>query len=172
MAIRDTEPSEILEAVMAFYAEQLRLPEGAIFPTVEPMRPPVAPPGGDFWIHVGLGDGQFPLEEQDDEQLRETLDLTVVAFTRVQLDGANRDRQFLLNPKFGASALKRKLLLLVGEQLTIDDEPILASRVYARRSLRASYDEREAVGWAGIEFGLEFDWDLAGAGAEDLGDDN
>lgn len=162
--------AEVLAAVMRFYKTQFGLPDNAIFPTVEPLNPPAIPPGGDLFFSVSLGDGSFPFEEQDDEQVREDTDFIVTGYTRMQLDRANRDESFLLDPKRGALAMQAKLLLIVGQELTREGGAgLLASRVYAKRSHRPNYDAQKGIGWTGITFGVEFDWKIEGA--EDRGDD-
>lgn len=170
MAIADVDQTAVLKSVERFYKQRLRLPDRSIYFAVEPLNPPVAEPGGDFWIAMGLDDGDFPFDEQDDEQLREDFRLKVFGFSRIQLDQANRDHQFLFDKRRGALAIKRKLLLIVGEQLTLPDgTPISASRVEVRRSVKPTYDPSQNVGWAGVVLGIDFDWSLDEA--EDFGDD-
>lgn len=165
MAFTDTDQAEILKAVLRFYRGRLSLPDRNVYPCVEPFNPPVAPPGGDFWIAIAWDDGDYPFDEQDDEQLREDAGLKVIGFTRMQGDSAGREENFLLDPKRGASAIKRQLLLLVGEELTTADGStgLLASRVTARRSISPNYDASKGVGWVGVVFGIDFDWKLPGA---------
>jgi len=174
MAFRDATQAEVFQAVLAFYRQRFNLPPECVYPSIEPLNPPLVPPGGDFWISVAIAEGEFPHEEQDDEQLFESSALTVMGFTRMQLDQANKETAFLFDPQRGALAIKAKLLLIVGHQLEIADGAnpegagITASRVFARRSIKPSYDDQNGVGWVGIVVGVDFDWHVAGA--EDLGD--
>jgi hypothetical protein len=89
----------------------------------------------------------------------------------MQLDEQARDYAVLFDKRRGLFMVKRRLLLLVGEQLTTPDGVgISASRVFAKSSRKPAYDPEAAVGWRTITFGAEIDWSIAGA--EDDGDDN
>lgn len=170
MSFRDTTKAELLGAIQRFYRERLQLPEEAVFPTVQPMSAPTIRPGGEYWVGISPDDGMFPLEEQDDEQLRESCQWTIMAYTSMQTDWVGRDELFLLDPTRGALYLQSRLLLIVGAELK--DElgvGLIASRVYAVGSVKPSYDSHEMVGWTGIRIVTEFDWSIVGA--EDLGDD-
>ncbi len=169
-AFRNADKIEVLESVLLFYRQRLELPEDAVFPTVNILAPGEALPGGEFFITITVGDGQFPLEEQDDEQLRENCQFTAMAFLRKTADWGGRDTQFLLDRRRGALALQNRLLLIVGEELK--DPPgdfLIASRVYAVGTIAPTYDDVKLLGWTGVRFGVEFDWSIEGA--EDLGDD-
>lgn len=170
MVWHDATQDEVFESIMRFYRGRLKLPTESVYPTIEPLSAPAIPPSGNFWISVALGDGQFPEEEQDDEQLREEIAFTVTGYSRIALDRATRETEFLFAKERGANYIKSRLLLIVGHQLTDPEGTgIAASRVWARTSHRATYDATQSIGWVGITFGVDFDWHIAGA--EDLGDD-
>lgn len=170
MLFVDATQAEVVEAVLRFYRQRLNLPEQLVYPTIEPLNPPQLPSGGDFWISVAPGGGTFPFEEQDDEQLREELELVVTAYSRMSLDRTSREQAFLFDPRRGAFWLKSRLLLIVGQELTdAEGQGLIASRVVAHSATKPTYDPQQGIGWVGVVLGVEFDWALAGA--EDLGDD-
>lgn len=170
MAFRNTDKIDLLDSVMRFYRQRLNLPDNGVFPVGHALGPPAFPAGGPFYVGIAVGDGRFTLEEQDDEQLREDCTFIAMAYTRMQRDWGDRFDNFLRDRKQGALALQSKLLLIVGSDLTDEDGiSLLASRPYAIDTVAPNYDKDKAVGWTGIRFGLEFDWDIVEA--EDLGDD-
>jgi hypothetical protein len=70
--------------------------------------------GGEFFIGVNLGDGSFPFDEEDDEQLREETAFTVMAYTRMQADWGAAPRQFLLGRKSRRPGPAKEAALIVG----------------------------------------------------------
>jgi hypothetical protein len=168
--IQDCDQSDILEAVERFYTRVLKLPKDSLFPSQQPMAPPVGLPGGSYWLTVTIGDGSFPLEEQFPEQLREDTTFTVTGFTRVQLDEKGRDHKLLKDDQRGLLRIKRRMLSIVGQQLTLDDgTPIGADRVYAVRASKpeAVSNATTNLGTISVTFGLAYDWDLPEAPGDD-----
>lgn len=170
MAFRNTNKIDLIKAVFRFYRERLSLAADSVFPVLNILTPPPFPAGGAFFVGIAVGDGRFVLEEEDDEQLREDCVFTAIAYTRMQADWGRRADKFLLDPARGALALQGKLLLIVGNELTDENgDGLIASRVYAQGTVAPNYDQGQQIGWTGIRFGVEFDWDLPEAA--DLGDD-
>lgn len=170
--IHDCDQSDILESVERFYARVLKLSKDSLFPSQQPMAPPAALPGGDYWLTVTVGDGTFPLEEQFPEQLVEDTDFIVTAFTRVQLDETGRDHKLLKHEQRGLLRIKRKILSIIGQQLALDDgTPIGADRVYAVRASKPEALVNPAkginLGTVSVTFRLAFDWSIPEAPGDD-----
>jgi hypothetical protein len=170
MAFRNTNKIDLVEAVMRFYQHRFSLPADSVFPVLNALTPPPFPAGGQFYVGIAVGDGRFVLEEEDDEQLREDCAFTAIGYTRMQADWGRRADKFLLNRTRGGLAIQGKMLLIVGTELTdLNGDGLIASRVYAQGTVAPNYDQAQQIGWSGIRFGIEFDWDLPEAA--DLGDD-
>ncbi len=168
--IQDCDQSDILKAVERFYTRALKIAKDSLFPSQQPMTPPAALPGGNFWLTVTIGDGTFPLEEQCPEQLREDMDFTVTGFTRIALDEKGRDHKLLKSEERGLLLIKRKILSIVGQQLALDDgTPIGADRVYAVRASKPEVVSNPAtsLGTVSVTFRLAYDWDLPEAPGDD-----
>ena len=90
-------------------------------------------PGGDFFVTVSPGGGQFEQGEQSPPNVTEYTDVVVTAYTRIRTDSTGHDQQLLQDLKRGLLTLKRMLLkALVGQWL--NPAYNLRQSVYARGS--------------------------------------
>jgi hypothetical protein len=168
--IQDCDQSDIWKPSSASILAFSSCRKIASFPVNSPWPHRWGFPGGSYWLTVTIGDGSFPLEEQFPEQLREDTTFTVTGFTRVQLDEKGRDHKLLKDDQRGLLRIKRRMLSIVGQQLTLDDgTPIGADRVYAVRASKpeAVSNATTNLGTISVTFGLAYDWDLPEAPGDD-----
>ena len=70
----------------------------------------------------------------------------------------------MLNASRGLIILKRRLLkALVGEDLATEadgTEGFLRNLLYAKSATQPQWDEKKGIAWIGVDFGVDFDWDL------------
>ena len=110
MEFLNTNKIALVKSIMRFYQERLAIAADAIFPVTNPLTPPPFPSAGEFYVGIAVGDGQFPLAENCEEQLRENCAFTAMGYSRMQLDGGRRENEFILNETLGALAIQAKLL--------------------------------------------------------------
>ena len=169
MPIIDTDQDTVLRALVKLLQTKLSLDDRHCFETVTPLQEFGNPQSGDFWVTVSSGDGGY--EEGQFQtgggaaQVVEFGEATVMGFSRIRLDGTDRDTKLLHDLRRGLYGIKKKLLgALVGEQL-IDDQgnELLRSLIVAKRAVKPDYAPKEATGWIGVVFSTDFDWNLTTA---------
>ena len=165
----DTDQHAVLTAVVKLLQTQLALDDRHCFETLTPLQTFGNPQSGDFWVTVSPDGGSFSEGEQFQAgggaaQCVEFAEITVLAFTRIRLDGTDRDTKLLHDLRRGLFGLKKKLLAaLVGQQLVdATGNQLLRSLIAAKRPIKPDYDKDQAIGWIGVVFSADFDWDLSG----------
>jgi hypothetical protein len=168
MARVDVDQTTVMAALIARLKDRLQLAESHCYETINPPHaPPVAPPGGDFFVTVLVGDGAFDEGMQDaggEEQLKEECEVTVTGYSRIRLDRVGHDTLLLHDDLRGLlKAIKFKILkALVGVDLqNEDDEYFLRDMIRVRRASQADHDKDKGIGWISIVFVVSWDWDLA-----------
>jgi len=161
----DTTQSLVLQRVVARLREALDLPEGRCYETLEPLADPEIPKGGDFFVTVSPGEGQFDEGMQDGggrAQLMERSSVTVTAYTKIRLDRSDHATHLLQKIHRGVLPLKHKLLaVLAGEDLTDEaGNRLLRHPLYALQAWRPRYNRESGIAMIAVAFGTDFDWDL------------
>lgn len=127
---------------------------------------PRIPIGGDFWLTVAAGDGEFETGEQDYSSTTERSTFIVTIYTRIQTDSTDHAEQRIHDPDRGLIPLKRRVLqALVGhDPVTSEGDAFVRHLIHAIRATRPTTGNHEssgvALGQLQITFGLIFDWDL------------
>jgi hypothetical protein len=125
------------------------------------------PPGGEYWLTVAMGAGQFVPEEQDDGNVTEDTEITVSIYTRIRTDSTGHDEDLLLDASRGLFPLKQHVMYtLVGEDLqNSSGDTYLRQLMHVRRS---EGPDIVMIGTEGVQcgvlrltFGVSFDWLLA-----------
>lgn len=165
----DVEQADVFEAVTLHLRRALGLNDRQCYETLDPYSPKI-PKGGDYFVTVAPGEGQYDVEHQiggGEDQLTENSVVTVTAYTRIKLDSTDHDEKLLRDARRGVFVLKRKILkALVGSDPTIGGNEFLRQLIYARHAhapqiLEASTDNRLRLACISIDFGVDFDWDLS-----------
>lgn len=166
MARVDVQQDEVLERFVARLRDQLNLGPSHCFIVSDPALRVPPPVGGEYFVTVAGGAGQFDDGMQDGggaEQLMETWTVTVTVYTRVKLDQSGHDDKLLVDTNRGLLRLKRPVLkALVGHDLVTEDgdNNFLRRFLYAISCGHPQYDAGKAIGWLSIDFGVAWDWDL------------
>jgi len=170
MARIDVDQTTVLEAIIARLQDQLQLSDSHCYETISPLEPGPAPPGGDFFVTVSIGDGVFDEGMQDAggaEQLNEECEVTVTGYSMCKLDRVGHDHKLMHDELRGLlKVVKLKILkALVGVDLQdeADDEDnyFLRDMIRVRRSTRPDHDPKKGIGWISITFVASWDWDLS-----------
>ena len=159
----DIAQTDVLESIRLRVKTQLNLDDSACFLVVESGKPPPFPPGADFFVTVGQGEGTFELEEQVEGNTTEYSVVTVTGFSRcTRLDASNDYQELMRNTSRGLLPVKKKILAaLVGHDL-LDGygNSFLRQLLYAARAGIPQVDAEAGIAWVSIDFGVGFDWDL------------
>ncbi len=168
MARIDVTQATVLERIVERLRSELDLPEQRCYETLDADSPLVVPPGGEFFITVSPGEGQFVPGEQAVGNVTEEWRVNVAVFARIHLDQSGRDLEVLLRAGRGMLAIKRDVLAaLVGHDLVDDDgNTFLRNLLYIMSVAAPRVMERGRESGAltlyqmTIEVGVEFDWEL------------
>ena len=158
----DVTQGDLSTAIVARLQTALGLNDRNCFETIAPDQPNMVP-GGDFFVTVSPGGGQFEQGEQSAPNVTEYTDVVVTAYTRIRTDSTGHDQQLLQDLKRGLLTLKRMLLkALVGQWL--NPAYNLRQSVYARGSeapkVLQDAHAGTLLGAISVTFGVDFDWDL------------
>lgn len=173
----DVTQSQAMEAVRLKLLEKFpALNDSTCFFSINPMQS-VIPPGGDFWLTVSAGDGQFDQEMMDGsvaDQCLEYGEVIVSAYSRIRLDRVGRDTSLMDDDARGLLSLKHQILKsLSGSDLLVpEEEPTDTFLRELLRPIRTTAPDvfevannpgraRMEIGIVSIVFSLHFDWDLS-----------
>lgn len=164
MTWTDVTQSDAMDAVVRQLRSSLGLPESHCYETDNPDECQI-PPSGDMWVTVWCGGGNFDQALQrggGQYQCCEMIQVVVNVYTRIALDPTGRSARQLHDAARGLFAHKRAVLkAMVGARLTTEDgNEFLRQLVYAIRSSAPESNDTEHWARVGIEFGVEWDWDL------------
>jgi hypothetical protein len=166
MAREDITQPEVLQRIIEHLRAALNLLPTQCVEAIEPSSPPEIARGGDFFITVSPGESFFVEGEQQIDNITEEWSVTVTAYSRIRLDYADTDEKLLRDASRGLLIAKGRILkALVGQDLENDETPagtFLRQLLFAERCGRPMYDEKKTIGWISIDFGVHYDWDLAG----------
>lgn len=168
MARVDVTQEVVLDRIIERLRSQLALNDRQCYETLDPNSPPAVPTGGEYFLTVAPGDGEFPDGEQAAENITEDWSVTVTAFSRIHLDQTDHDKEVLRNASRGLLAVKKKVLAaLVGHDLAEQDtDTFLRQLLYISRCGRPELVSRDganrgiALATLQLDFGVSFDWDL------------
>lgn len=166
MARSDVTYNEMIEAILRRLRTELGLNERTCYETLHPTAVSI-PPGGEFFVSVSPGDGEFPEGHQiggAENQCTEDGTIVVTMFSRMQLDGADYAPSMLRDESKGLMEIKRLVLkALVGwDATTADDEStFLRQLITVLSSTAPMYDEKNGYGFLSLTFRAGFDWDLS-----------
>jgi hypothetical protein len=144
----------------------LTLTERQCYAVARPQDVPAIPPGGDYWLTVSLGSGDFADEEQVAGNVTEDTEIIVSGYTRIKTDSTSHDGFLLMDDARGLLAIKKKILgALVGQDLADEDgDEFLRQWLHARRceapDLVVAGRDGVNCGVIRITFGVSFDWKL------------
>ncbi|HWA98205.1 MAG TPA: hypothetical protein VG713_06915 [Pirellulales bacterium] len=163
----DVNQADVLRTVTEHLRRALDLNERTCYEVTEPLAPPAIPKGGDFFVTVCAGDGEFPEEMQvggAEDQCTELIELVVTGYTRLKLDQTDHETQLLHHDHRGLLEIKRRILkALVGVD-AIDPESgatFLRQVITAAHSSRPAYDQKNQLGFISLSFRVSWDWDLS-----------
>lgn len=166
MARVDITQDVVVERIAARLRSVLGLGERSVIEVAEAEDVPPLPPGGDWFVTLAGGDGQFETEEQAAGNVTEWQDVTVTIYSRVKLDSTNHDKALTRDERRGLYVLKTKVLAsLVGWDATdTDGTTFLRQLIHARSATRPQVLQNPSsgvfLGRLAITFGCPFDWDL------------
>lgn len=174
----DVDQSVVLERIVDRLRSALDLTERQCFIALSPQHLPKMPKGGEYFVAVSGGGGQFVEGEQVPGNITEQWSVYVTAYSRIQLDSTDHADSLLMDDGRGLLKMKKRILAaLVGQDLTVDTEESSGSSEIAPTFLRQLLFARSAtepgaaelnpgnlqIGVITLEFGVEFDWDLTNA---------
>lgn len=167
MARIDVTQEEVLGYLVRHLRLALDLNERNCFETINPMGVKL-PPGGEMFVTVAPGKGQFVVEEQAPEQCTEQWDVIVTVYSRIRLDSTGHDQALFRDAARGLLGMKRKVLeVTVGVDLATDGhtppaqpDTFLRQWLHAVSSTPPDYDAQQEIGWLSITFGVDYDWQL------------
>ncbi len=162
MARVDVTQATVLERMLAYLRSALNLNDRQCYECLQPDAPPRVPVGGECFVSVSPGEGEFIGGEQICENLTEEWTVTVTAYARIQLDSSDHDEKVLRDAGRGLLILKEKILrTLVGQDLiTLDGDTFLRNLLFAQHATRPAHDRDQGIAWISLTFGVHFDWDL------------
>ena len=158
----------ILAAFVAKLRDELDLNERQCFEAYSPEQP-IQIPGGDYFVTVCPGAGQFDRSFQAggaESQCVESFEVAVTVYTSVRLDQSAHYERYFYDAARGLASLKQAVLrALTGwdPQITVDGVPseCLRELVGPTRSTAPLYDPERHLGWRTVYFDVMIDWDLA-----------
>jgi hypothetical protein len=162
----DIEEVAIWEAILLRLQTQLVLNARQCYLVADPNYVPSLPVGGDYFVTVAGGEGNFIEGEQIPSNCTEETVVTVSAYTRIKTDSTGHDGYLLLDDVRGLKAIKKKILAaLVGQDAEDSNGAnFLRQLIYAKTATSGEVvtaGKTEALcGRIQITFGLMFDWDL------------
>lgn len=171
MARTDTVQADILERILVRLRVKLGLNDRTCFEVLAPDQPNMVP-GGDFFVTVSPGGGQFEQGEQARSgfgtlaNVTEYSDAVVTAYCRIRLDSTGHDQYLLRDARRGLLFLKKQILsVLVGQDVVLDTgDTVLRQTLYVRgvEAPKMLQDSSAGtyLGAISITFGVDFDWDL------------
>jgi hypothetical protein len=166
MARVDISQADVLQAILLRLQTALALSDRQCYPVARPQDAPSIPMGGDYWLTVSPGAGNFGPEEQADGNVTEDSDVTVTAYTRIKTDSVGHDTDLLLDAARGLLPIKKAILkALVGhDAVDADGNTFLRQLLYAQTATAADIvklpNTEAAFGRLSITFGLSWDWSL------------
>lgn len=159
---------EALTALAEYLQTALNLNARQCFVCLNPLGDAVAQivgsSGGDRWVSVAPGGGEFPFEQTIPEQCYEAGTAVITGYVRMALDTPGREAELLLNATRGVLQFKRDILrAITGTDLeTSEGSPFLRELLAPVRASQPDYDPSRKTGWVQITVPLEFDWNLDG----------
>ena len=162
----DIEQADVLASVVTQLQSALSLTDRQCYPVARAQEVPSIPPGGDYWLTVAGGSGQFIDEEQAAGNVTEDTEIIVSGYTRIKTDSTGHDACLLMDDARGLLAIKKKILgALVGQDLTDEGgDTFLRQWLHARRSdapeLVIAGPDGVNCGVVRVTFGTIFDWKL------------
>lgn len=171
MARIDITQDKVIEAVVFHLRRDFELSDRQCFMTIDPQNP-VVPIGGDYWLTVSPGDGQYDDELMAAmivEQCVEHSIVSVFAYTRIQLDSTDHEALLLTEATRGLLTLKKRILRsMSGIDLKYDGDEFvreLLTATYAHAPSRGVIEQNDGpgltIGMIGLDFRTVFDWDLS-----------
>lgn len=168
MARVDVTQDVVLDRFVERLRSALKLNEQQCYETLNAEEPPAVPIGGDYFLTVAPGEGDFIDGEQAVGNVTENWAVTVTIYSRVRLDQTDHDKQTLSLAGRGLLHVKKDILkALVGHDLSEeDDDTFLRQTLYAIRTTRPELVSKDgatrgmALAVMRIDFGVSFDWDL------------
>lgn len=162
----DTTPEIIIEAMLTRLRTVLRLDPSRCYYTADSLRYAQIPKGGDFWIEVSDGGGQFDPAQQiggGDDMCTESCLVMVTGYSRVLLDAGSRMDRRSTDPRRGLFGLKRRILKALVEHDLLDEDgnTFLREPLHAVRATPLDWSKEKNIGSVSVGFHVEFDWDLA-----------
>jgi hypothetical protein len=167
MVRRQSNQTEVLEAIRVRLSCFLSLPDEAVYHTYSPNEFPVIPRPGHYALSVSFGQGGFNEQLQfggGQGQLVEDLIISVTGYTIIQTDRADRSKMLMTDPNRGLiSVIKKNILGALTDydpQDSIGDH-ILVSHVTILSSSGLSYDKDTGQSMIRVNCRVPFSWDLS-----------
>lgn len=168
MARADIQQSDVLQQFTKRLRDSLELPPRRCYEVLEPLAPPLVSTGGDYFVTIAPGAGQFVTDEQVGPNFTEEWSVTVTIYTHCVLDSVEQEHSLFVDATRGLFVLKKKVLgALVGVDLAApdaaggdSDDVFLRQLVHAISCDRPQYDGQRKLSWMSITFGVSFDWEL------------
>jgi hypothetical protein len=162
-----TTPDVVLASLLVRLQSFFSLDESHCYYTAEAVRYAQIPKGGDLWIEVSDGGGQFDPAQQiggGAAMCTESALVVVTGYARVLLDAAARMDRRANDPRRGLLPLKGKILQALVDYDLPDPNgnAFLREPLHAVKSWPLDWNRENNCGSIAIAFHVEFDWDLAG----------
>jgi len=121
--------------------------------------PPKVPRGGKFFVTISPNRSDYPIDEQDYQQLTERFVVTVTPYTRVDLDPADIAEKILGDATRGLYIAKDEILRCLAGRMLFDSSgmPILREHLRVRFCSEPHYDQEARIAWIEIDFDAVFD---------------
>ncbi|MBC7078108.1 MAG: hypothetical protein H5T92_07380 [Synergistales bacterium] len=153
--------SEILQAIrqILIVKTALGLNERTCLLTLSEFVPPKMPRGGRYFVTIAPNRSDFPIDEQDEQQLTERMVVTITAYVRVDLDPVDTAAAILLDAQRGLYMAKQEIILSLAGKMLFD----AASRPLLREHLRVTFcseprhDTEQRLAWLSVDVQAVFD---------------
>jgi len=163
----DTTADAVFDVIVAQLRTELDLDESTCFETLSPLSAPFNPLGGDYFVTVSPGEGQFVHGEQVEDNVSEESNVRVTGYTRIQADDLEKDYSRLHDESRGLLKIKHDILkALCGQDLPLKEDirflrqPLFCTHCTAPDRGIIS-DTHLAIAWITLTFGVDFDWDIS-----------
>lgn len=153
--------TDLLQAIKSFLINQtnLGLNSSTCLISLGPQFPPKIPRGGRFLVRICPNRSDFPIDEQDSQQLAERMVITIVPYVRIDLDPADSAEAQLLDNTRGLYLAKEEIIRCLAGRMIFDQtgKPLLRDHLRVSFCGEPDYDQENRIAWLTIDFQAVFD---------------
>lgn len=153
--------ADILQAIrtLLIHNTGLGLNSNTCLISLNPNLPPKIPRGGKFFVRLCPNRSDFPLEEQDYQQLAERMVVTVVPYVRIEIDPVDSAEVLLFEQSRGLYRAKDEIIQCLAGKMLFDQagQPMLREHLRVTFCGEPEYDQENRIAWLTIDVNAVFD---------------